>query len=201
MTATDFLVDAYLDRLEAELAGVPRAARREVLDEIEAHIAEARAALPEDDEIEVRNLLERLGEPSEIAAEVRERYGLQRPGTTWREIGALILLPFGGLVVPLVGWLAGVALLWLSDAWTSRDKWIGTLLLPGGVAGPVFLGFLAANTEGGTCHASFAGGPTYCGGDHVYSWPLALFVLLVAVPLVAEAYLIWRLRRGVRAVV
>lgn len=199
MTAADSLVDAYLDRLESELAGVPRAGRREVMDEIEAHIAEARAGLPEDDELEVRNLLDRLGEPSEIAAEVRERYGVQRPRTTWREVAALILLPFGGIVVPVVGWLAGVALLWLSDAWTSRDKVIGTVLIPGGLVGPVLLVLLASNTSGGVCHSTFSGGPTYCGGDHVYSWPFALFVLLVVIPVAAEAYLIWRLRRGSRA--
>jgi hypothetical protein len=199
MSTADSLVNDYLDRLESELAGVPRAGRREVLDEIEAHIAEARAELPADDEVDVRNLLERLGDPSEIAAEVRERFGVRRTRTTWREVGALILLPFGGLAVPLVGWLVGVALLWLSDAWTSRDKLIGTLLLPGGLFGPVLLAFLASNTTGGTCHPTFAGGPTYCGGDRVYSWPLVLFALLVVIPLAAEGYLIWRLRRGVRA--
>lgn len=199
MTATDSLVEEYLDRLESELAGVPRAGRREVLDEIEAHIAEARAELPADDEAAVRNLLERLGDPPEIAAEVRERFGVQRARTTWREIGALVLLPLGGLVLPIVGWLVGVVLLWVSDAWTSRDKLIGTLLIPGGLVGPVLLALLASNTSGGVCHRTFSGGPTYCGGDQVYSWPLALFVLLVVVPLAAEGYLIWRLRSRTRA--
>ena len=198
MRTPDSLVDDYLDRLESELRGVPRAGRREVLDEIEAHIAEARAELPADDEVDVRNLLERLGDPADIAAEARERFGVRRPRTTWREIAALILLPFGGFVLPVVGWLAGVVLLWLSDAWTSRDKLIGTLLIPGGLLGPVLLVLLASNTGGGVCRRPFSGGPTYCGGDRVYSWPLALFVLLVVIPLAAEVYLIWRLRRGVR---
>lgn len=157
MTAVDSLVDAYLDRLESELAGVPRAGRREVLDEIEAHIAEARAELSAHDETEMRNLLERLGDPAEIAAEVRDRFGVQRPRTTWREIGALILLPLGGVEVPVAGWIAGVVLLWLSDAWTSRDKLVGTLLIPGGLVGPVLLVLVASNTGGGVCHSTFFG--------------------------------------------
>jgi hypothetical protein len=33
-----------------------------------------------------------------------------------------------------VGWLAGLVLLWSSRAWTTRDKWIGTLVIPGGLA-------------------------------------------------------------------
>jgi hypothetical protein len=45
MSATDRLIKSYLARLESELAGVPRSGRREVLDEIEAHVAEARAGL------------------------------------------------------------------------------------------------------------------------------------------------------------
>jgi uncharacterized membrane protein len=199
MSATDRLVSDYLARLESELVEIPRAGRREVLDEIRAHVTEAAADLPPDDETAMRNVLERLGDPAEIAAEARERFGVRRVRTTWREIAALILLPFGGLVVPLVGWLIGVLLLWMSNARSSRDKVIGTLLLPGGVFGPVLFVFLASNTEGSVCHRTFAGGPTYCGGDRVYSWPLVLFVLLLLVPIAAEAYLIWRLRRGVRA--
>jgi uncharacterized membrane protein len=180
MSDSDRIVTDYLDRLDAELAGVPRAGRREVLDEIEAHIEEGRAELPADDEAGVRNLLERLGDPGEIAAEARERVGVRRPRATWREIGALILLPFGSLVLPFVGWFVGVFLLWLSDAWTSRDKLIGTLLVPGGVLGPIWLFGIW------TVHAK-SGSPV---------WPSFFLSLFVIAPLVVDGYLIWRLRRG-----
>jgi uncharacterized membrane protein len=116
MSSGDRLVSDYLDRLDSELAGIPRVGRREGLDEIEAHIQEALAELDPGDEVGVRNVLDRLGDPAEIAAEARERFGVKRPKTTWREIGALILLPFGGFVLPVVGWFAGVVLLWVSDA-------------------------------------------------------------------------------------
>jgi uncharacterized membrane protein len=69
----DRLVDDYLKQLSRELRDVPRARRRELVDEIEAHIAEARSGLEAENEAEIRNLLERLGDPAEIAAEERAR--------------------------------------------------------------------------------------------------------------------------------
>ena len=175
MSAIDRLVDDYLEQLESELAGVPRAGRREVLDEIEAHISEASAELPTDDQAGMRNVLDRLGEPAEIAAEVRERFGVKRSQTTWWEIGALILLPFA--------WIAGVVLLWISDAWSTRDKLIGTLVLPGGYAAALFF-FLLAFVEPDSAPAAPA-------------WAIARVVLfggLLVLPLVVDGYLLLRLR-------
>jgi hypothetical protein len=177
MNARDRLVDDYLARLESELAGVPRARRREVLDGIETHIEESLADVAPDDEVAVRNVLERLGEPAEIAAVARERVDV-RPRATWREICALILLPFGGLVLPVVGWFAGVVLLWVSDAWTARDKLIGTLVLPGGLLVPFLLfQFVTSGSGSGTS-----------------VWPSVLLWSLLLAPLVADGYLLWRLR-------
>ena len=63
----DPLVDDYLRRLEAAAAALPRERRAELVGEIEEHVE---AALDEagDDEAAVRNVLERLGSPEEIAA-------------------------------------------------------------------------------------------------------------------------------------
>jgi hypothetical protein len=36
------------------------------------------------------------------------------------------LLSPAGLIVPVLGWLAGVILLWVSDAWDTREKLFGT---------------------------------------------------------------------------
>ena len=51
-------------------------------------------------------MLERLGDPADIAAEARERFGLPaepaRPATPWLEVIALILL-----VIPFLGWIWG----------------------------------------------------------------------------------------------
>lgn len=45
----------------------------------------------------------------------------------------MILLPLGSFAFG-VGWLVGLILLWSSRMWTIRDKLIGTLIVPGGLA-------------------------------------------------------------------
>ena len=153
MTVTaDALVQDYLDRLEGELAAVPRARRREILREIEDHIAAARAEGEGVTEAELRTLLDRLGDPAAIAAEARED-ARERPPERHggvHEIAAIVLLLVGGFVV--VGWVVGVVLLWISDAWTRRDKLIGTLVVPFGLALPfVLLSFGAVASGGEMC--------------------------------------------------
>ena len=58
-------------------------------------------------------VLDRLGDPADIAAEawctVLDRRSVEG-GVL--EVFALIGLLIGGLVIPVVGWFAGVALLW-----------------------------------------------------------------------------------------
>ena len=66
----DPLVDDYLRRLEAAAADLPRERRAELVGEIEEHVDTALAE-GGDDETAVRNVLERLGSPEEIAAAAR----------------------------------------------------------------------------------------------------------------------------------
>ena len=155
-TTPDKLVERYLKHLEVELDDVPRDRRREIVDEIAGHIAEARAGLEHETEADVRNILEGLGDPAEIAEEARERFEVAPPAARPRragaiEVGALILLLVGGLVIPIFGWVIGVVLLWVSDAWNVRDKVIGTLFVPGGLALPFFLLLWGTSLEGGSC--------------------------------------------------
>jgi uncharacterized membrane protein len=193
MTAADRLVSDYLDRLQSELSGFPRQGRREVLDEVKAHIAEARAELAPDDEVGVRNVLERLGDPAEIAAEAQERVEVRRTGTTWREVCALLLLPLGGFVV-FVGWFVGVVLLWTSDAWTTRDKWIGTLILPGGLLLPAYLLLAGGSVE--ACVGGAPGQPATCTGGGTNVWLAVLAAIVVLAPFFAVGYLLWRLKKS-----
>ena len=66
------------------------------------------------------------GQRDTAGAEARERFGIQRrparPATAWLEVIALVLL-----VIPFVGWVVGVVLVWLSRLWTTRNRLIGTL--------------------------------------------------------------------------
>jgi HAAS domain-containing protein len=99
-STADKLVDEYLDRLNRELAGFPRARRRELVDEISGHIAEARADLETENEAAMRTLLDRLGDPADIAAEARERPAAPRAKASGWDVVALILLLIGGVIFP-----------------------------------------------------------------------------------------------------
>src|SRR3954452_7606151 len=52
-----------------------------------------------------------------------------------REWATIVLLP--------VVWVVGVVLLWRSPVWTTRDKLIGTLVVPGGLA---YVNYVAVDT-------------------------------------------------------
>jgi uncharacterized membrane protein len=213
-TTPDKLVERYLKHLEVELDDVPRDRRREIVDEISGHIAEARAGLEHETEADVRNILEGLGDPAEIAGEARERFDVQptpppapyKPGAL--EIGALVLLLMGALVIPIFGWVIGVVLLWLSNAWNVRDKLIGTLFVPGGLGLSVLaLSLLLASSGGGTsisgCQIDPSTGREFNCIDTETTDPTSftdvLTVLLVAAllvtPIITTAYLAHRLRR------
>jgi hypothetical protein len=213
MNATgERLVDDYLDRLDDALADLPRAERREIVEEITEHIAVARVELAPDDEAGLRALLDRLGDPRQIAADAHGRSAPAQTRRGWQETLAIILLLGGGFVAG-VGWFVGVVLLWLSPVWTLRDKLIGTLVVPGGLALPVTLLAFAGTGSGssGVCQAVVvprnaipAGSLGHCtrsGGTssyHVALW-IALFVLLVVAPIATSVYLGRRSRRPVEA--
>jgi hypothetical protein len=180
----DELVADYLKQLDRELTGFPRVRRRELLEEISGHIAEARTDLEPENEAAVRTLLDRLGDPADIAAEARERsdydaVSVSRRTSGW-DVVALILLFIGGVIIPVLGWFVGVVLLWASAAWSTRDKLIGTLVVPGGLALPGFLATLTWSAE------SCSGGPgietTCTGGNPVGNvvWAVLAVTLVVA---------------------
>jgi uncharacterized membrane protein len=190
--AADRLVDDYLRRLRSELAGLPRARRRELEAEISEHIAEARTDLPAESEAEVRTMLDRLGDPADIAAEARERWGFRRRTAGWQEVGALVLLLIGGVVLPVVGWFVGVVLLWLSDAWNARDKVIGTLVIPGGLLLPLGLLLFAGSSE--SCVETSTGFRECTGGGT--SWiGAAIVIVLFLAPFATTIYLARRRSR------
>ena len=204
MTSTaDRVVDDYLARLEVELSDLPRADRRELLREISIHLADAREELDGGSEAEVRTLLDRLGDPADIAADARERFGVRPHGAGWREIAALVLLLVGGIALPVIGWVVGVVLLWASEAWTTREKVLGTLVVPGGLALPLFLGTFAAYEE--VCSSAIdpatgegIPGSQVCTGGPSAFMEVAGPILLVAsilAPIAVAIFLARRMRR------
>jgi hypothetical protein len=183
----DQLAADYLRRLRRAARTMPRARRRELLDEIAEHIAEARAtgAVP------LQRVLDDLGDPKDIAAtgRVRRRLGV-------REVAAVILLPLGGFIF-LAGWLVGLILLWASPRWRWPDKLLGTLVWPFGYLGALY-GLLAGAF---TNAANNAG--SYCGygctstspGGGMPQWLGDLIVVAVLVaPIAMAVWLVLRAR-------
>jgi hypothetical protein len=196
----------YLSRLDRELGDLPRARREEVVEEIAEHIDQAGVRT----EVDTLNVLERLGDPAEIAAEARSRFGIEPRRAARSEIAALVLLLVGGFFLA-VGWLVGLVLLWTSTIWSTRDKIIGTLVFPGGLfVVPLLLASITLIPDGGhdrcgttaSVSSSGPGNPkvqTAC--HHVAgassfaraAW-IALLVLLVLGPFLTTIYLAWRMR-------
>jgi hypothetical protein len=145
----------YLKRLTKAARDLPRRRRRELVSEIEQHIRETLIETPVDNEAEMLTLLDRLGDPDEIAAAASGHPEVTR--STTMETCAIILLLLGGFVF-LVGWLAGVVLLWSSSLWTRRDKLIGTFVIPGGLAAGLVLLLTLSVGGGQVCGSS---GPVY----------------------------------------
>ncbi len=192
-TSSERVMDDYLGRLEHSLSDVPAAQRKVIIAEIVTHIDEALAEEPDDSEASVRNVLDRVGDPEEIASEAREDLDIRRPKTSVLDPLALVLLLIGGFLY-LVGWIAGVVFLWLSDVWTTRQKIIGTLFVPGGLVAPLILFLGSVNFTGSSCSTSGVGGEatTVCeGGASLLSqWLLGgLLVFLIAAPIATSIYL------------
>jgi hypothetical protein len=70
----DYLVEAYLDELDAALAELPIAQRRQLIESIAEHVQEARSTLAIESESQVREILDRVGRPDEIAASAFEDF-------------------------------------------------------------------------------------------------------------------------------
>ncbi len=201
---SDRLVEDYLKRLSASLSGLPRAQREEIVEEITEHIAASRATPGGDNELRVRELLDRLGDPEQIAADAQERPPAAAPRSRSQEMVAIVLLLVGGFLGG-IGWLIGAILLWLSTVWTTRDKLIGTLLVPGGLALPAFLSVIALSrgmSQQGCISTVLPDGSTITnsctqhGGTPTYERALwiALVVALVVASLLAAVYLARRSR-------
>ena len=104
----------------------------------------------------------------------------RRSGQEWATV---VLLP--------VLWVVGVVLLWRSRAWTTRDKLIGTLVVPGGLAYVMYVAVDAVLlvSEGcepeGLCSVGIAIDPV---------WAVVLGALTV-LPLASAIYLACRADR------
>jgi hypothetical protein len=101
---TDPLADDYLRRLDAAASALPPHRREELVSEIRDHLQEALRQAPASDETAVRNMLERLGPPEEIAAAATDATPPDQLAAPHRETNGSAIVS----VVLGVLWFAGI---------------------------------------------------------------------------------------------
>jgi protein-S-isoprenylcysteine O-methyltransferase Ste14 len=122
-----------------------------------------------------------------------ERWSRQR---TYDRATVLLLL-VGGLVVPFLGWLIGVGMLWAGPRWTAREKLLGTVVWPLGPGGLLLL-FLLLPTSTQVCSRNPLNPTSQCttSGWSVPSWlGTTVFLLVVVLGAAVAALLARRARR------
>ena len=155
-TTPDKLVERYLKHLEVELDDLPRRppardrgrdrrAHRRGAGRARARDARPTCATSSRGSATRRTIAEDARERFEVHAAAARFAATGRAG--WRSARSSCFSS-AAIVLPLVGWLIGVILLWLSNAWNVRDKVIGTLFVPGGLGLSLFLLFFAAARSG-----------------------------------------------------
>lgn len=176
---------------------------------------------PTDELSQVRAMLSALGDPSEIVAAAltdnqplpaqppyptRDLYPADpdtyRPPTSQSppyplstaDTAAVTLLLVGGFLAG-IGWLVGVVLLWTSTRWTRLEKLIGTLILPGGLAGVLAVAQTPTSTSSTIC-SSGGGCTTVHSGWTPPLWlGIAMLAFLVLAPIATTVFLVTRARR------
>jgi len=121
--------DAYLAELERLLASADPAVRQELLDGIREELAGLTLAGAD-------ARLRELGDPAFVAAGVlAEAPPLPRSpqDAGWYSGLTIVLLTVGGFVLPVLGWLIGLVMLWASKTWGAGQKAAGSVIPAGAV--------------------------------------------------------------------
>lgn len=196
----DPLVEEYLRRLEIAAATLPPYRRDELVAEIRDHVDEALREENANDEIAVRNVLERLGPPDEIVTAAAGPSVAREPHEAAERVGRLEIAALIALVVPFLGWLVGVVLVVVSRAWTAREKVLGLALLLVPLLLPA-LGFMSESASDVSVspvpvEPAEEGLPEAGTGPGTSPAEVALIVMFFLAGLPSAVYLGWRLRRS-----
>lgn len=134
---TDPRVHAYLDAVRRSLSGTDPKHAETIVADLESHILDAVG----DDvaagrTVDIGAILRSLGEPETIAAAATPALPIaaQAPlpflDTRGGSVVTIIAVALGGAIIPVLGWIAAVILLWNSRWWRTRDKLLVTLAPP-----------------------------------------------------------------------
>lgn len=200
MTITDAVRqrDDFLNRLDAAMQNVPHGVATEIragiVEELEGLDAAATAAR-----------IAQLGDPAVIAHEAQAEVPApatmsadpKAPASNTRGFAviAALVLSFGGIVVPAVGWVVGTVMVCCSPMWRTWEKVIA-IVMPLVIAGVLMLvGIVAWQGTGTVAGGSSAEAmnplvPVWY--DFVWMGAFGLGILLIPA---SGLWLLWRLRR------
>jgi hypothetical protein len=174
------IIEGYLARLDLALTGADPLRRRELAEDVRAHIAEARAAVADETDAELLAICDHLGDPADLAHEVGAPATAPVPGAAY----AWSWLEIAGIALTVMAWPVGAILVLLSRVWTRREKVVATAI----GATTFAMGFpLSAPLIGSVLGAVV---PALGGAAPVVVATLGML------PLVAAAYLAYRLTRA-----
>ena len=197
-------VGNYLAALEARLIHLPADQSEEILFGVREHIAEAMARGSQS----TAEVIASLGSPDDVLTGYLADTPppvLQQPiapptapqnyqsSTLW-VVATVILLPFGVFLAG-IGYLFGLAGLWMGKRWKLWEKIMGTLLFPGGMLGAFYATFMPfwvapVSVRGDTAEATISN-PVLPGMG------LIAGVAMMCLPIIVAVYLlVVGLRRG-----
>lgn len=195
------LKNQYLARLEQAMEGVPYGIATEIRAGIVEELEGADAALT------ARRIAE-LGEPEAIAREARSAAETPAPtseasdrsttDTRGFAIFAALMLSFGGIVIPVVGWIAGAVLVCFGTLWRGWEKALAILVPLITASLSIGLGLLPWSATG-----TVTGGDGSTLGDaanpllpttYDLIWVIVIGVGLLLIP-ASGLWLLWRMRR------
>lgn len=213
MTSTSHpLVADYLTRLRAAASRLPADEAAGLVADIEEHIAAA-TATGLASEADIRNLLDRLGRPDDLVAEIAPPPALplptpastrrvEAPAVTLLFVAEVFALTYIGVGVGALAWIAGLILVAMSLRWSGAHKLRAALVLGSGfpvmVLGVLLTSVAVFRSQGGTCSATSAGDQTCTDGGGMPIWPGIVVGLLAITYVTLQIIVARRLLRAAR---
>lgn len=191
----DALIEDYLERLRQVTVDLPRHTRNELVGDISEHLQAGMHGRPRT-VVEVRNLLDELGTPEQIAASALDQQtAAAEPAVVPGGMPPVfsLLVAVAAVSLTWIVWPVGVLCLWLSDTWTTRQKWLGTLVVPGGVWIPYWIAVFGVERFTMSCSGGVVNGHVVqqtCSPPYWISYVVdAVFLILFLAPIAVAVYL------------
>lgn len=195
----------YLRELDRVLIGVDATTAAE----LRGGIAESLQGLNEADAV---TRIAELGDPAFVAASARDVHPTDATGsaephptnTTPRTgtssvaylLSALAVYALAGFLLPVIGWIGGVVMLWISPVWHRGEKWAATLIPLG--LGAVVVGFGVSATAAAIASHDTSGteaaNPLLPGSYDLIA--ITITAGWIVLPLTASGMAIWLLVRA-----